>query len=79
MGLFDTFMGSCPKCGAELEIQTKMFDPYQRHFYPGTEIETGMEFNVISMELQTDASDGCDNCGYCPVIVIKNRIFMGYE
>jgi hypothetical protein len=79
MGLFDSFIDACPKCKHPIEIQTKMFDPFQRQFRPGSEIETGASENIISMELQADSSDACDNCGYVPVIVVKNHIFMGYE
>jgi len=77
MGMFDSFVGRCPKCGEIFESQTKRFDCTLATIEPGnsiTFIDTDNE--VISMEFKSKWS--CD-CGYVPMIVIRDRKFVGFE
>ena len=75
MGVFDTFHARCPKCGKMFEAQTKKFDCILADIHPGDSIQ-GIDEEVISMSFKSRWD--CD-CGYTPTIVIRDKIFIGFE
>jgi hypothetical protein len=80
MGLFDTFTDKCPKCGKNLDIQTKLLDQYMNHFKVGDNV-TGKFYiteEIIDIKFIVSEDDKCD-CGYQPVVVVKDKVFVGFE
>jgi hypothetical protein len=78
MGLFDSFCDKCPNCSEELEVQVKFFNPYMKRLTPGDSTNI---FNVQEqiIDLKFVASDSCENCGCIPIVVVRNKVFVGFE
>lgn len=80
MGLFDTFHDKCPNCGRDLEIQIKFFNPYMEHLRPGDETHIfNIYEDIIDLRFVASEFDVCEYCKCRPIVVIKDRKFIGFE
>ena len=75
MGLYDSFYARCAKCGTKIEIQVKEFDCCQMQIHKG---------NIVYLEDAPDSftiedRHSCYECGYVNTIVVRGRIFLGFN
>lgn len=70
MGMFDTFRASCPNCGKEVYVQSKLGDCALDYYQPGDKVEGFFDCSFR-------AKDECSNCGHHPTVHIENGKFTG--
>lgn len=71
MGMFDTFVGKCPNCGADYECQTKQFDCLTYNF------EVGAKIASDSTNMRLGLKWPCNACQCEPVALIEKGRFVG--
>src|ERR1035437_10782559 len=73
MGLYDYFVGKCPKCGADFSAQTKLGDRDMREIGVGDSING--DYDTVRLRVKTP----CSGCGIFPVVVIRDKVLVAYE
>ena len=71
MGSYDFFTGSCPSCGREIGLQTKLADCVMRDY------KVGDEMQVSNMKLW--AKDSCYNCKARITVEISNGKVVAFS
>src|ERR1035437_6989573 len=73
MGLYDYFVGKCPKCGADFSAQTKLGECDMR------EIGVGESINGDSGPVRVPGKPPCSGPGIFPVVVIRDKVLVASE
>jgi hypothetical protein len=73
MGMYDTFTGECPKCGAAFEAQTKMFDCCLHDFRLGDKVaDDNYSWKYV-------LPDPCGKCRTPIVVTVVNGIVHAFD
>ncbi len=75
MGVYDSFIGRCAKCGTKIGVQVKEFDSCCSSFRKGDRVW----LNEAPDNFEIDDRHACFYCGYVNTIVVKDRIFSGFK
>jgi hypothetical protein len=67
MGLYDTILGKCPKCGTESEFQSKSGECLLRNY------DLKHCPDDVLLDANRHSPNYCDGCGSYYEIDIKNR------
>jgi len=73
MGMYDDFIGRCPKCGKEAYSQTKLFECAMIDIKEGDSI--GVAYHIDDMDMC--CKNQCE-CGADLVAKIRDGKFMGF-
>src|ERR1019366_6180685 len=73
MGMYDYFVGKCPKCGADFSAQTKLGECEMREIGVGDSING--DYDTVRLRVKTP----CSGCGIFPVVVIRDKVLVAYE
>jgi hypothetical protein len=73
MGMFDTFVGFCPKCGKEFNAQTKLYEECLAEYRIGDTVRGGP--GNVKLELK----DCCEHCHSTLVVAIENNSVISFQ
>jgi hypothetical protein len=75
MGCYACFVGRCAKCGEKIEIEIQEFDLHCAIFLKGETVY----LSKAPDNFEIDDTKSCRYCGYINTIVVKDRIFKGFD
>jgi hypothetical protein len=75
MGVYDSFMSRCAKCGTKIEIQVKEFDSVCAVFRKGDRVY----LSEAPPNFEIDDRHECFYCKYINTVVVKDSIFKGFK
>jgi len=75
MGVYDSFFARCAKCGTGIEIQVKVFDSCCSTFHKGDNVD----LSEAPDNFMVEDRHSCHECGYVNTIVVKDRVFLGFD